>query len=129
MSFFKKIVEKLDLILGIIGAIIAAVGIISIKNKIKSKREDSESVKPDEVKPGTTVVKPDKIKNRKGNPLRDKYVIITKDGEKIDSPIPDDKVKEVIRNEMEAEEFKGEHDKLSNKLLDKIKKYKENKNE
>jgi len=129
MEFLKKLFKKLDLIIGIIGAIIAAIGFVSIKNKIKSKKDDNSKVKDDEIKPGTTVVKPDKMKDRSKNPIRDKYVIVTKDGEKIDSPIPDEKVKEVIRNEMEAKDFEEKHEKLSNNLLDKIRKYKKKKEE
>ena len=124
---FKKIKEIIEIGIGIITTILAIFGIWSLVKRKKPKPED-DVVKPNEIKPGTTVVKPKEFKNRDNNPVRDKNKIKTKDGKTIETPIPDNKVKETIKNEMEVDHFEPEHENLTDDLLDKIKELKNEKN-
>ena len=120
----KKIKKIIDIIIGVFSVGLAVFGLFNIKKK---KNKPSGTVKPDEIKPGTTVVKPGEIKNRDNVPFRDKNKIKTKDGKEIETPIPDNKVKEVIKNKMEVNSFKPEHEKTADNILAKIAKYKNRK--
>jgi len=121
----KKIKKIIDIIIGALSVGLAVFGLFNIKKK--KNKPSSGAVKPDEVKPGTTVVKPGEIKNRDNVPFRNKNKIKTKDGKEIESPIPDNKVKEVIKNKMEINSFKPEHDNVTDDILAKIAKYKKGK--
>jgi len=111
---FDKILNILKTIGIIVGAIFAIIGITMLKKKTKR----TDTVKPEEVKPGTTIVKPEKI--RKSGP----YEVTTPDGEKIETPIPADKINEIIQNKIEGTKSTPKHEKKANKLLEKIRKYK-----
>lgn len=114
---FNKILNIIKTIAAIVAAIFAIIGLTALKKKTKS----TDKVEPEEIKEGTTVVKPEIIDNSKGRPFDDDYEITTPDGEKIETPIPDDHLNEIIRNKIEGTRSDPKHKKKSNKLLEKIK--------
>lgn len=126
----SKTVDKILDILKIIGVIVAAVfgiiGISKLKNLFDSDADDP--VSDDEIKPGTTVVKPGTIDPNSGNPFDDNYTVETSDGDKVDTPIPDDKIDKYIDHDLEGTEFKPTHDNTTDSLLDKIRKMKKKRN-
>lgn len=124
MDFLKKLWKYLDTIVVIILAMLAAFGIISIKKKFQQKQEENDTVKPDEIKPGYDTVKPDTFDPKPNNPFDNDYEVVTPDGNKIDTPIPDDKIDEIIQPNSHVVGVEPKHDKKSNNLLDKIRKYK-----
>jgi len=124
MSILKKIWKYLDLALVAVLALLAAFGMISLKKKLQQDKDDEGVVTPDEIKPGTDVVEPDKFDPQPDNPFDDDYTVVTPAGDEIDTPIPDDKIEEIIQPEGHIIDIKPKHEKKSNSLLDKIKKYK-----
>jgi len=124
MNILKKIWKYLDLALVVVLALLAAFGIISLKKKLQRDKDDEDVVSPDEIKPGTDVVKPGTFDPKPDNPFDDDYTVVTPAGDEIDTPIPDDKIGEIIQPEGHVIDVKPKHEKKSNSLLDKIKKYK-----
>ena len=124
MNILKKIWKYLDLAVVVILALLAAFGIISLKKKLQQKKDDDDVVKPDEIKPGTDVVTPGKFDPKPDNPFDDDYTIVTPAGDEIETPIPDDKIDEIIQPEGHVIDMEPKHEKKSDSLLDKIKKYK-----
>lgn len=127
-KILKVIWRSLGTVIIIVGAVLAAFGILTIKRKFQQNKEDDNKVKPGEIKPGTVVVKPGEIKDESKNPFDDKYkaVVTNPDGSKdeIETPIPDDKIDEIVKNDMEVTDFDPEHEKTVDNLLDLIKKNK-----
>lgn len=124
ISIFKKIWQAGNVIVMVIMAVFAVFGVIAIGKKLKKKDEGPDPVKPDEIKPGTTVVPPSHFDPKPNNPLDNNYEITAPDKEKIPTPIPDNKIDEIIRPDVHVVDIKPKHENKSDNLLDKIRKLK-----